>query len=329
MSGFYVTGGRQRNGAAGENEWFSYEEASIVRVDAETHEVTECCRYSTPDEIRPDDPRANIVFKAGSLDNGDLLVCTQTEILRYSLPEFKQIGYLTHPWLNDVHHVVRLEDGRILVANTGLDQILEMSVEGEVLGEWPAIPGLDTWGRFDRERDYRRVITTKPHQCHPNYIFQYKGEIWVSRFVQKDLLCLSDPSKTIDIGVEKIHDGNVLENIVYCTSVDGHVVLADLEKLEIVQVHDLGSYSDNSHQLGWCRGLHILDKGRVMVGFSRLRPSRFKENLRWVRYSVGLREDKGYAPTRVVIYDLEKGKMESEINLEKVGLNAVFSILPA
>ncbi|MEN8007132.1 MAG: hypothetical protein ABFS42_08955 [Candidatus Krumholzibacteriota bacterium] len=329
MAKYYVTGGAQRKKVKDYIEWFSYGEASIFVFDDADGSMTKCASYITPDEIRPEDKSANIVFKAGSLNGNRLLVCTQTEILAYSLPDFKQVGYTTHPWLNDVHHVVVNEAGNYLIANTGLDMVLELTPDGEVVREISVLPGKDIWDRFDKDIDYRKVTTTKPHHAHPNYVFEINGELWVSRFVQKDVICLSNPEKIIDIGIEKVHDGNVYDGKVYFTAVDGHVVIADPVTCEVLAVHDLNAMTDTNKTLGWCRGLHILDDDRILVGFSRLRPSKFRENVQWVKFQVGKRESAGKLPTRVALYDLKAGRMEWDINLEKHQLNAVFSILPA
>ena len=328
MGKYYVTGGRQNEGGRGDVEWFSYAEASILIVD-ESGEVESCATHKTPDDIRPDDPRSNIVFKAGSLDGDRLVVCTQTEILIYSLPDFERLGHITHPWLNDVHHVIANREGHYLVANTGLDQVLELDRDGGVLREWSTLPDEDPWQRFDRDVDYRKVITTKPHHSHPNYVVEHDGDLWVSRFEQKDFFCLSDPRRKIDIGIERVHDGNILGDRVYMTTVNGFVVIGDLRAGCVLESYDLNAIVRSGKALGWCRGLHILDADRVLVGFSRIRYSKIRENLRWVKFKMGMREDGGYLPTRIVCFHLTEGRAEWEINLEPYGLNAVFSILPA
>lgn len=328
MAKFYVTGGHQHDDAKGHVDWFCYVEARILAFD-DSGKVEQCASYRTPDEIRPDDPRANIVFKAGSLDGDQLVVCTQTEVLVYSLPDFKRLGYITHPWLNDAHHVVPSRNGHFLVANTGLDQVLELDQKGSVVREWSTLPGEDPWQRFDRDVDYRKVITTKPHHSHPNYVVEHDGNLWVSRFSQKDIFCLSDPRRRIEIGIEAVHDGNLLGDRVYMTTVDGHVVVGDLREDRIHASYDLNTMTRTEKTLGWCRGLHILDAERVLVGYSRIRPSKIRENLRWLKYKMGKREDGGCLPTRVACYHLAEGRLEWEVDLEAHGMNAVFSILPA
>ncbi len=328
MSKFYVTGGRQRKDALQVEEWFSYGLATIYSVDTETGEVSHCVDHETRPDARPDDDNANIVFKAGSRNGDNIVVCTQTEIIEYRLPDFQQVNYISHPWLNDAHHVVARDNGNFLVANTGLDMVLELDPAGHAVADYSAIPEESPWDRFDRDTDYRKVVTTKPHHCHPNYVFEYNDEMWISRFIQKDLLCLSDPRKRIDVGIEKTHDGNLLGNRVYCTTVNGFIIVADLDSQQIIATHDLNEITQSTKDLGWCRSLHILDEDRIIVGFSRLRPSKIRENLRWMKFKMGMRDTAGRLPTRIACFDLKSQSLLWTTDLEKDGMNAVFSILP-
>jgi len=327
MSRFLITGGRQRKGAAGEEEWFSYAEAMILLLDTTDMSVRQVAGHVTPPELRPAESRSNIVFKAGSIHQEKLVVCTQTEVLTYSLPDLDLEASMSHPWFNDLHHVTVNAQGHFLVAVTGLDLVVEITPTGDVLREFPVLDE-DIWRRFDRDTDYRRVLTTKPHLAHPNYVFEHDGEIWASRLNQMDAVCLTNPDRGIDPMPEKVHDGNILENDIYFTSVDGHVNIADLTTGRIKSIHDLRAMAPSDRSPGWCRGLHVLEAGRVLVGFSRLRPSKFKENVAWVKHRMGLREDAGRMPTGVSCYDLNRSVLEWEIDLEPAGLNAVFSILP-
>ena len=328
MTSILVTGGKQRTGAKGHEEWFSYAEARIMAIDLETRAVRLAAAYESPAEHRPDDPRSNIVFKAGTRCGNRFHVCTQTEVLSYTLPDFSLEQCLSHPWFNDLHHVAVASSGNFLVVLTGLDLVVEMTAGGEVVQEYSAL-GDDVWFRFDRETDYRKVLTTKPHHAHPNYVFEHEGQIYTTRLEQRDVACLTDRSRGIEPGIEKLHDGVVHGDHVYFTAVDGHVVVADPARGEVVKVHDLNSMTNSDKTLGWCRGIHVMDDNRVLVGFSRLRPSKFKENVRWVKHRVGLRENAGMAGTRIACYDLANGRHEWDLDLEAHDMNAVFSIIPA
>jgi hypothetical protein len=325
---YFVTGGQYRKDAWGAQEWVSFRQAQIFKVDVGAGQVEQVASYESPPEHRPDDPEANIIFKAGSLDGDSLHVCTQTEILTYSRSNLELQGCLSHPWFNDLHHVVVGANGNFLVAVTGLDLVMEITKAGEVVRDWAIVDG-NTWQRFDRDTDYRKVVTTKPHQAHPNYVFFHRGEIWATRFIQKDAIRLTGQPGGIEAQGEKLHDGCVVGDKVYLTSVDGHLVIADLVTGKTIRTHDFNAMSDSDRILGWCRGLHVLDENRVVVGFSRLRPSKFRENVQWVKFQLGLRVNPGKLGTRIACYDLRNETLEWDFDLEAHGMNAIFSILPA
>jgi hypothetical protein len=166
-----------------------------------------------------------------------------------------------------------------VVANTGLDQVLELDTEGRVRREWSVLPEEDPCDRFDREVDYRKVLTTKPHRSHPNFVVAHDKQLWVGRFAQRDLLCLDAPRRRIDVGVQRVHDGSLLGDQVYMTTVDGHVALGDLRGGQLIRTHDLTAPPPTQKDLGWCRDLHVLAPDPVVVGFSRLHRGRTRENL--------------------------------------------------
>lgn len=325
---FYVTGGQRRKDAKGDQEWVSFCRAQLFRIDIDTGKVDRIVNYQSPPDHRPDDPNANIIFKAGSICGNSLHVCTQTEILTYSLPDLELQSCISHPWFNDLHHVTVNDAGNFLVAVTGLDLVMEITRNGELVRDWPVLEG-NTWQRFDRDKDYRKVLTTKPHLSHPNYVFLHQGDVWVTRFVQKDAVRLTGGSGQIEPQCEKLHDGCVVGDKVFLTSVDGHIATADLRTGETLRVYDLNEMTDESRVLGWCRGLHILDEHRVVAGFSRIRPSKIRENVQWVKYRMGLRENAGRLGTRLACFDLQSASLEWVFDLESHGMNAVFSVLPA
>lgn len=321
----YLVGGQQRGNALLREEWHQYCKALIVHLDLETGAAVPVAEHVTPPEYcAEDDP--SITFKAGTLRGDRLFVPTETEILVYSLPDFRRLHYVTAPLLNDVHHATLSSRGTLLVANTGLDMVVELDLDGHVLREWSVL-GEDIWKRFSKSVDYRTVFSTQPHQSHPNFVFEYGEELWVTRFKQKDLLCLTDPERRIEIGVERIHDGTVIGDRVYVTVVDGHVAVANLRSRKVEQVHDFsGIGHEAAHVLGWCRGILVLDKDRMIVGFSRLRPTKTVENLRWVRHKLGLAKFADVLPTRIALYDMRRRELCWETNLEDAGMAAVFSI---
>jgi hypothetical protein len=111
----------------------------------------------------------------------------------------------------------------------------------------------------------------------------------------------------------------------FFTLVDGRVAIASTDSLQVEQIVDLKTMDDPDALLGWCRGILPLSPSRWWVGFSRVRKTRFQENILWVKKVLkeGMREE----PTHVVLYDLESNSRVRRIDVEAHGMNVVFSIL--
>lgn len=319
-STLYVVGGRQREPrgvSAGVQDWYRFDRALIVAVETDTGEVRVVAEHDTPpDACAPIDPA--ILFKSASIRGDRMYACTQTEILVYQLPDFTVLAYLSLPFFNDLHHVLPTDAGRLLVAVSGLDMIVELDLDGTVHNEWSATD-TDTWERFSRDVDYRLIASTKPHHAHPNHVFVLNGQPWATRFEQRDAICLDDRSKRIDISVERPHDGDLVNGRLYFTTVDSHIVVANPDDLSVESAKEAVRHR-REDLLGWCRGILVAD-GRAWLGFSRIRPTKTRENVSWVLR--GFKKDLG---TRIGLYDLDTMECLRDINLEEAGLGAVFSI---
>lgn len=325
----YVAGGKLKPNARGRPEWTHYEKALLVKVEAHNARCEPCVEYVSPSSACAAEHDPSILFKAASICDNEIFLCTQTEVLIHRLPDFARTHYLSLPCFNDVHHVRPTSAGTLLVAATGLDTVFEVTRAGEILRAWNVL-GQDTWQRFSPTTDYRKVVSTKPHLAHPNYVFEHGEEIWATRFEQRDAICLTHPDRRIDIGLGGPHDGMVHGEHVYFTTVNGHIVKADLASGRVVQTYDLNHMSGVRGPLGWCRGLHVVDEAHVVVGFSRLRPTKFRENLawvkRWAKSGLGVEESVAVKPARLALYHLKAGRLLWEMNVEACGLNAIFSI---
>jgi hypothetical protein len=326
MSGLYLLGARQRNLLVkSEEEWNLYESALILRLDSRSGEVETCVEYKSPVEARANENSSN-VFKAGTIVGDTLYACTSTEVLIFKLPNFQKIGYISLPCFNDVHHVTPSADGNLLVASTGLDMVVKFTLQGKVLAEWDVLDE-PLWSRFSRSVDYRKVESTKPHKSHPNFVFELDGKVWATRFRQRDAICLEDRTRRIDIAIMTPHDGLVCEARVYFTTVDGRVVVANTQTFQVEHVADLKEIDGQNALLGWCRGLLPIDEQRIWVGFTRVRKTKFQENIMWVKKA--FHEGMGVKPTHVSLYDLAKKQCLQEFDLEPHGMNIIFSIFSA
>lgn len=326
MNGLYVTGGHQRTRIFKkiQDEWNLYERALILRVNLEKGTSETTVEYRSPPEVCANSETPSFLFKAGSLREDLLYVCTSTEVLVFKVPEFRRVGYVSLRCFNDLHHVSPTAEGNLLVINTGLDMVVEISMEGKRLREWNVL-GEDPWCRFSREIDYRKIETTKPHKSHPNYGFQLGNDIWVTRAMQRDCISLTEKNHRILIGGQIVHDGHAYGDKIYFTQVDGHLIIVDQKTRQVVKTIDLNTIdNEEGAVLGWCRGMLILDERMVWVAFTRVRQTKFRENINWVKNVVGVTEK----PAHLALYDLQAKKCLKEINLEKDGMNVVFSIFP-
>jgi hypothetical protein len=327
MSEIYVTGGELRRSLFRPlKEWQSSRKAVIIRFDPETKSSRMLVNYASPPEVCAQDLPA-ILFKSASLAGGKLYTCTSTEVLVYSVPDFRLLHYVSLPCFNDLHHVCPTHEGNLLVVSTGLDLVVEVTLEGRVIREWNVL-GEDPWARFSRDIDYRTVASTKPHRSHPNHVFLLEDEIWVTRHEQRDAISLTHPGRRIDIAVQRPHDGFRFGNFIYFTTVDGKVVLANSRTLHVETIHDLVPMSGPAEQLlGWCRGVLPLDDRFAWVGFTRVRPTKFRESLSWIKK--GPTYEQVRRPTHLALYDLYSGKIRDEIPLEPHSVGVVFSLLAA
>lgn len=323
MNGIYIVGGQLRSSLFRKlEEWESCKKALIIQLDLDSKTSRSCVEYVSPPEACADEPA--ILFKSASLHGDKLYACTSTEVMVYELPGFHLAHYVSLPRFNDLHHVCPSREGTLLVVVTGLDMVVEVTTAGQVVREWNVL-GEDPWSRFSPATDYRRVATTKPHRSHPNHVFQLGDEIFVTRLQQRDAVSLTRPGRRIDIAVQRPHDGYLFGDSIYFTTVDGHIVIASQKTLQVEQIIDLNQMNGSAGQvLGWCRGLLPLDDRRLWAGFTRVRPTKFRENLEWIRNGA-----QRHKPSHIALYDLERRSCVEEIGLEPHGIGVVFSMFNA
>ena len=339
LDGLRVVGGRQR-APQGMREldqrWYGYGAGVVVELEAGS--VRTVLEYaSAPGTCGPDDP---VLFKSATLNGDRLYATTQTEVVVLDWPELRQVGHVSHPMLNDVHHVLPTAEGTLLVAVSGHDAVAELSLDGDLVALWSIDPDRPEVA-IEPGRDYRHGCDLKPHAIHPNYLFRLPGdracagagdgdgrageaggELWVTRFEARDAVAVHRPERRIAIDRERCHDGVVHDGRVFFTTVDGHVVEVDASTLQVRAEHRLAGRRDDT-LLGWCRGLLFVGDHHAAVGFSRIRHTRFRQTLSWVRNGLTASE-----PTRVALYDTRTWALVDERDLEGAGCNAVFSILP-
>ena len=126
-------------------------------VDAETGEVLHLCAYGTPPELRA--PKQKMQFTGYCMTEGRIYVCSHTEIVRFDdWPPSEPAGRITLPGFNDLHHCIPWNGG-LAVANTGLETVDHVSLDGDLLQRWDLLDGHPEARRIDPDLDYRRSPT--------------------------------------------------------------------------------------------------------------------------------------------------------------------------
>lgn len=323
MDKLLVTGGAQRHDAVKLGEGRRYHSAYLTELDFESGTVRELLSIKKGNENYPDD-LPNITFTCCTLDGDRLYLCTETEVFVYRYPELELINSASYKFFQNSHHVAPVGE-YVAVASTGLDMVALLdNVTLQPVRLLNAL-GKDPWHRFSPSVDYRKLHSTKPHESHPNFVFLLDSKPWVTRFNQKDAVCLTDMSQRIDIGLERVHDGNVIGDSVYFTTVDGRIVCVDKASKNIKRVFDLNEIGREGVQLGWCRGL-LVEGNIAYVGFTRIRQTTTKENVKWL---LGKVCGKNILPTRIAKYDLVNQRKVGEVALPCGMIDAVYSVVRA
>ena len=326
MSKILITGGQERENGFELGEGKYYKAAKLLRLDTQTGIFEELITLDTGSVNYPDE-YPNLEFTAGAVEGERLWLATDTEIHEYSYPELERLRTASFPFFHNIHHVQPFEK-YIAVVSTGLDLIVLLDRENLEPLEFLNAEGKNPWFRFSPEQDYRKIHSTRPHDSHPNYIFKLAEELWVTRCTQEDAVCLRDTSKRIDISGKKtisVHDGHVLDDKVYFSSVDGYIVIADANTYQVVADIDLAALDKSKHAKGWCRGI-LFEGNIIFVAFSRLWKTKNRGKIDWL-YKLS-----GNTPppmsASIAAYDLKKMEKIGEWTLPALTLDAIYSLFP-
>jgi hypothetical protein len=268
-------------------------------LDAESGELLHLCEYRTPPELQA--PKQKMQFTGFSLHQGSLHVCSHTEITRFDdWPPTTPAARISLPGFNDLHHCIPWEGG-LAVANTGLETVDHVSLEGQLIHRWDLLEGDPEARRIDPELDYRRIPDTKPHRLHPNHLWVREGELWATGLKAPGAVCVTGERRRITFDTGRPHDGRLIGGRLAFTTVRGYVVLVDPDSLQVVATHDLEPMTPGIKTLGWCRGLceDPRDPNRYFVAFSSLRESPWRE------YGFRFKHGHPRAPSRIALYDVE------------------------
>ena len=303
-------------------EKYFTKEASIDLLNWDTKEITSLFRFTPDSSIRSEDCGRDIRFTSGHLEGESLFVTSPTQAYKFCLrrQEIKQVFNCHH--FNDLHNIIPNGE-ELALSNTGLDSVITMTRDG-ALKHVLSANSTSVWDKFDRKTDYRLVASTKPHTNHPNFAFYIGQDLWVTRFHNKDAICIGDQRRKIDISVGKPHDGHVVGDSVYFTTINGFVVKANIHSYQVEEVFDLNLADNRSADLGWCRSLAI-DGKYIYVGFTKLRETKIESNIKWLRSKVTNGAIR--LPSRIAKYDMEERVLIEEFVIPEGYTDLLFSII--
>lgn len=327
MSFILITGGVLRpNGfELGEGKYYGC--AKLLRLDLVSGEVSQLISIDQGNENFPDE-HPNLEFTVGDIERGTLWLTTDTEVRRYRYPSLELHSTYSYPFFHNIHSVA-VQGDELYVTSTGLDLVVVLKKNDGSLVKLINCDGKPVWHRFSERTDYRKVYSTRPHDCHPNYVFWIGDEPWVTRCTQEDAVCLSNTSKRIDVSGSRrpisVHDGLVKDGKIYFTTVDGAVVVADSLSLGVIEIIELNSLQGFGGARGWCRGLCFLGD-LLYVGFSCLRKTRRIEKIRWV--SRLLNGGDVHAEASVLAINLKSKEIVRDYRMPKGMADAIYALLP-
>jgi hypothetical protein len=243
-------------------------------------------------------------FGAPGRDGDRVWLCTEREVLAWP-----QGPSWSRPSFADLHHVARTPDGLLAVA-TGAGGVVDV----ETGRFWPVRPGVRP-----PVDDLRWRETHDPQ--HPNHVFAWRGRTWVTRGGGGDVVPLAG-GPAVSVADVVVHDGVPVDDGVWFTAVDGRLLRIDLDDGRVLATVRLGG---GEAPLGWCRGLAV-DGDLAHVGFTRLRATRWRRNLAWVRGRLRGGTTVGDRPTRVVTVELRTGRVLREVDTEPFGVDAIFGL---
>lgn len=322
-----ITGGVLRpNGfELGEGKYYGC--AKLLRLDLASGRVEELLSIDQGNENFPEtDP--NLEFTASAVEGNRLWLTTDTEVRLYEYPTLALKATYSHPCFHNIHSVA-IRGDELYVTSTGLDMVVVLNKHDGTIVEQINAECKPTWHRFSATEDYRKHHSTRPHDCHPNFVFWVDDEPWVTRCTQEDAVCLRNFDKRIDVSGTRrpisIHDGITLGNHVLFTLVDGSLVIVDPRSRSIGELIDLSALPGFGGVRGWCRGLYV-NGDIAYVGFSRLRPTKRMEKIAWVKRLLmqgGMVEE-----SSVLAIDLKRREIVADHRIASGQIDAIYSVLP-
>jgi len=290
--------------------------------DTELGQVVEQTTYHPPPELHA--PGQKVQFTGFSFVGTRLYVCTHNAVLRFDdWPPREPASHISLPGFNDLHHCLPWEGG-LVVANTGLETVDLVSLDGVLKERWDVLGDVPDARAIDPQRDYRLIPDTKPHLCHPNHVFLLGGELWVTRLRTQDAICIGLPDRRILFPEGMPHDGSLIGEDHVFTTVNGHLIKIDPAGDRAQRSWRLADFDPDFDEMGWCRGVCADPENPdgVYVAFSMVRRPRWRE----IGYRI--KHLHNAPPSRLCRFDLRERRL---VDCWQVGENnghVLFQIQP-
>lgn len=302
-----------------------YHSARLVKLDTVTGQFEVVLQKDEGGENYPSE-HPNLQFTCCWIDGDDLWLPTDTEVLQYSLPDLTLIKSISYPCFHNIHSVA-LINGELAITSTGLDNVVICDPQSGEIKQILNTQGKDPWHRFDKETDYRQLYSTRPHDSHPNHVFEMEGDLWVTRCTQEDAVNLSNVEDRISITEDhrtSVHDGHLYNGQLIFTRVDGMLAICDPKTRKLVERFDPFEKEAN-RPMGWCRGLYI-DGDDFYIGYSKLRKTSMKSRLKFLtqgnfKYASGNN-------ALVVKVNMQTRKVEKTYTTPDGMIDAIYGIVP-
>ena len=301
-----------------QENFIRFDTANLSIIDWDNEKVIDTITYISPDIQR----NPSMMFKVCDLTPDSIITVTNSEIVEFDRKTHKVIKTVSDVSFNDLHAVKKI-NGFYYLVNTGLE-ILQVINENGLIVEEINMATTSTWDKFSRAADYRKIGSTKPHEMHINNVFNVEDDIFVTRLSLKHAININNERDIFDIEVGLPHDGVVYNQKVYFTTTNGHIIIFDAytrKKISVIDVNQLLS-QDGYKPDGWCRGILPLSEDKILVGYTKLRHTKFKEFLSWTKNLGSVP-----APTRIIEIDVSTNSITKEMIFPGDKGFAIFSIL--
>src|SRR5258708_7840855 len=228
----------------------------IAVVDLERESAEIVLEWVPPPSLRTSGKGFLGLAWLGAPGQSDVIACAHAGLCRIDPATWTVPGVLHQPCMNDLHHVA-VHDGRLLVANTGLDRVDAFEMSGQFVGGWDLSPAWIAaqrlggrnpshagwtdalqrgWqpgsGMLDDEpfpanledaasRSLPFPTRKTRHFVHPNHITMLGSRPLVSRFLDRSIQDLADWSLAIPETPGYPHDGEIDGDCFWITCTTG------------------------------------------------------------------------------------------------------------